>query len=66
MRYLLILLMTVSAFAEELNSNQVLAKSKIQCGNLVYSGTKSSVCFANKFLSRVATETSINLSLIHI
>ena len=53
--------MTFSVFAEELNSNQVLAKSKIQCGNLVYSGTKSSVCFANKFLSRGSTETSINV-----
>ncbi|MCM8533671.1 MAG: DUF4159 domain-containing protein [Lentisphaeraceae bacterium] len=59
MKYLLILLLTFGAYAEELDSNGVLNKSKIVCGNLVYSGTQSSVCFASKFLTRVTTETTI-------
>jgi hypothetical protein len=35
--------------------------TKIQCGNFVYSGNKSSVCFADKFLSDVAKETNLNI-----
>ena len=35
--------------------------TKIQCGNLVYAGSKSSVCFADKFLSDVARETNLNV-----
>jgi len=34
----------------------------IECANLIYSGTKSSVCFSEEFLSTVASETSINTS----
>ena len=32
------------------------------CANLIYAGTKSSVCFSEEFLSTVASETSINTS----
>jgi len=32
----------------------------IECANLIYAGTKSSVCFSEEFLSAVASETSIN------
>ena len=32
----------------------------VECANLIYAGTKSSVCFSEEFLSAVATETSIN------
>jgi len=35
--------------------------TKIQCGNLVYAGNKSSVCFADKFLSDVAKQTNLNI-----
>lgn len=35
--------------------------TKIQCANLVYAGNKSSVCFADKFLSDVAKETNLNI-----
>ncbi len=35
--------------------------TKLQCGNLVYAGTKSSICFADKFLSDVAKQTSLNV-----
>ena len=33
----------------------------IQCGNLVYAGGKSSVCFADKFLSDVKAKTNLNV-----
>jgi len=32
----------------------------VECANLIYAGTKSSVCFSEEFLSAVASETSIN------
>jgi hypothetical protein len=32
----------------------------IECANLIYGGTKSSVCFSEEFLSSVAAESSIN------
>ena len=35
--------------------------TKLQCGNLVYAGTKSSICFADKFLSDVAEKTNLNV-----
>ena len=35
--------------------------TKLQCGNLVYAGNKSSICFADKFLSDVARQTSLNV-----
>ena len=35
--------------------------TKIQCANLVYAGSKSSVCFADKFLSDVARQTNLNV-----
>src|SRR5258706_15973747 len=34
----------------------------VECANLIYGGTKSSVCFSEEFLSAVASETSINTS----
>lgn len=34
----------------------------VECANLIYAGTKSSVCFSEVFLSTVAGETSINTS----
>ncbi len=32
----------------------------VECANLIYAGTKSSVCFSEEFLAAVASETSIN------
>jgi hypothetical protein len=32
----------------------------VECANLIYGGTKSSICFSEEFLSAVASETSIN------
>jgi hypothetical protein len=34
-------------------------EEKIECANLVYAGSKSSVCFSSKFLSSVDRETNI-------
>ena len=34
----------------------------VECANLIYAGTKSSVCFSEEFLSTVASQTSINTS----
>jgi hypothetical protein len=35
--------------------------TRLQCGNLVYAGNKSSICFADKFLSDVARDTTLNV-----
>jgi hypothetical protein len=35
--------------------------TKLQCGNLVYAGNKSSICFADKFLSDVAQQTNLHV-----
>ena len=35
--------------------------TKLQCGNLVYAGGKSSICFADKFLGDVAGQTNLNV-----
>jgi len=34
----------------------------IECANLIYAGTKSSVCFSEEFLTAVAADTSIKTS----
>lgn len=46
--------------ANEVKSKDVKKKNTIKCGNLIYAGTKSSVCFADRFLTRVSTETTLN------
>ncbi len=35
--------------------------TKLQCGNLVYAGGKSSICFADKFLGDVAEHTNLHV-----
>lgn len=35
--------------------------TKLQCGNLVYAGNKSSVCFADKFLRDLKQNTNLNV-----
>ena len=34
----------------------------LQCGNLIYAGNKSSVCFADTFLSDVASQTTLRVN----
>jgi hypothetical protein len=38
------------------------AGEAIECANLIYAGTKSSVCFSEEFLTAVAADTSIKTS----
>ena len=45
------------AFAAE-----VAGGSEVECANLIYAGTKSSVCFGEEFLAAVAGQSSINTS----
>ena len=60
--FLILLCLSSTVLAKELNSNALNEKQKIRCGNLIYAGTRSSVCFANKFLNRLKTETTINVA----
>ena len=34
----------------------------LQCGNLIYGNNQSSVCFADRFLTDVATQTSLRVN----
>ena len=52
----ILLFTTLSAAAADSGGDAV------ECANLIYAGTKSSVCFSEEFLSTVASETSINTS----
>ena len=36
--------------------------SLLQCGNLIYAGNKSSVCFADRFLTDVSTQTTLKVN----
>jgi len=56
---LLILLLLATLRA---GSAEEAAGESVECANLIYAGTKSSVCFSEVFLSTVASETSINSS----
>jgi len=42
--------------------SQSAASGTIECANLIYAGTKSSICFSEEFLSTVAAETTIATS----
>lgn len=42
-------------------SNAPLEPGMIPCGNLIYAGNRSSVCFADKFLTDVATATTLKV-----
>ncbi len=58
-------LFSCAAFLTVIISNGMAADATgeaVECANLIYAGTKSSVCFSEEFLSTVAGETSINTS----
>ena len=59
---ILLILSTFLLQADEVTSEKIKEKTQIKCGNLIYSGTKSSVCFADKFLSRASTMTNMNIA----
>ena len=45
--------------AAEVNLAGLDEKTTIQCGSLIYGGVQTSVCFADHFLTRVSTETTL-------
>ena len=53
MRHLILSLLTASSLAIQAKEGAV------QCGNLIYAGTKTSHCFSDEFLSTVQQKTSI-------
>lgn len=40
--------------------SEPLVPGKVACGNFIYAGTRSSVCFAEKFLTEVAEQTTLD------
>jgi hypothetical protein len=56
-----ILALLLAAAAPAGSANDTTGET-VECANLIYAGTKSSVCFSEVFLSTVASETSINTS----
>lgn len=58
----LVLLCLLLLPARPANSGDQPAGETVECANLIYAGTKSSVCFSEEFLSTVAGETSVNTS----
>jgi len=62
-RLLGFLLMSLfTAYAAAPNPITDSAGDVIECANLIYAGTKSSVCFSEEFLTAVAADTSIKTS----
>jgi hypothetical protein len=60
-RFKLILIILLSTVLTALAADESSGDA-VECANLIYAGTKSSVCFSEEFLSTVASETSINTS----
>jgi len=50
-----ILLLSVTSFAREQEKDKA---DQLKCANLIYAGSKSSVCFSSKFLDTVRRETN--------
>jgi Domain of unknown function (DUF4159) len=57
---------TVAAFSQPVSVAPPVAVHSdlklLQCGNLIYAGDKSSVCFADHFLTDVAQQTSLRVN----
>lgn len=52
----------LSTAALEATESVRVGGDAVECANLIYAGTKSSVCFSEKFLAAVGSETTINTS----
>lgn len=50
------------AAAADLTPGQVVKATEIQCNNLVYAGGKTSVCFADHFLTTAASQTNLQIN----
>jgi len=62
MKRIEIVLVLVLVLASRLSRAAENAGDAVECANIIYAGTKSSVCFSEEFLSTVAGESSINTS----
>ena len=60
MKRLLILTSLIGIWAGPGRAGESSGGDAVECANLIYAGTKSSVCFSEEFLSAVASETSVN------
>ena len=59
---LFLIILPLSLIAESLGPTDIEEKNRIRCANLIYSGTQSSICFADRFLTRVSTETNLKVA----
>jgi hypothetical protein len=59
-RRTLLVMMAVGLLTGSGNAGDSSGGDAIECGNLIYAGTKSSVCFSEEFLSTVAAETTVS------
>ena len=64
MKHIKIVLVLLLVFVLDFKSSPAAenASDAVECANIIYAGTKSSVCFSEEFLSTVASESSINTS----
>ena len=59
---LFLLLLPAALPAADLTLAQIDRKTLIQCGNLTYAGTQTSVCFADHFLTLAASVTNLKIA----
>jgi len=63
--FVLFLLFPISAFSQQSSATPPPVHSDLtllQCGNLIYAGNKSSVCFADNFLTDVTHQTNLRVN----
>jgi hypothetical protein len=53
----------LAAPAGEITEDQLAERTEVQCGTLVYAKDKTSVCFADRFLTMASTETTMEVRL---
>jgi hypothetical protein len=59
----LLLLLSTTASAQQATTPPVHSDlTLLQCGNLIYAGNKSSVCFADNFLDDVTKQTNLRVN----
>lgn len=59
---LLLLFIPIATFSEDTDLRTLNNAYWIECGKLVYSGNRTAVCFADKFLERFKTETHLEVA----
>src|SRR4051812_19096365 len=59
---LLFLSLCLHVSAGEISLDKLKKLTQIQCGNLMYGGTQTSVCFADHFLTCAAKDTNLSIA----